>query len=451
MNCTTGQGLCIMFGIVIGMFHIHMILGNVNPPDTVRSMFMPISLCHDLKKNIENIWNELNTKSISCHFISIGEGDGAKNICNLPYAGATIVSFGMAHGSVFEIEMLKYSKNVIIVDCLVTPPDGVLYHNKCIDTVFVYSDFLLTFNLTKVNILKVDAGMFAWDIINDVVLDSMSPDVLLVDLPFLPAMDCTEFIKAQAWASLLRSKYLLVNWRRNVYGCAHCIELSYEKIRADFPGTRRCLGYTIMNEGLGGSMFQIMYGMVLAAEQSMEFCLHNSLVDPQPQHMSDYSWFTKYFDIPLCADVSKICETEMSWDHNGWTAKHVVSRWKSYYAVQHSLALQRISTSPLNRHFDNCVHVRSGDYNHIPDVNWEGKEIRIFGSDAKSFAFCSNNTCDYEDKYSVEYDFVNLANCEDVIYSRSTFCLVIHLFSPLRQHQQLHPYGSHIISPDFFY
>ena len=404
---------------------------------------------------MDNIWNAINFNSKSCSFITIGGGGGAKNVCFLPSGRSIVVSIGSTHDYAFELTALNYTHHVYIVNCKINNavPAPLTHVKQCVGSQYryMYSSMLADTGVYRIDIMKLSIGTHVWDIINDIVLHPQSPNVLLIDVHFSPAMDCGEYIKAQAWAAVLRNKYVLMNWRRNIHGCPNCIETTYHKIRnVDYFQPRHCFSFAIMNEGLGGSMLQIMLGMVTAFEANVPFCLSNSLVDPQPQHMHDYSWILKYINISLCSDIVGHCEVSKAWYHELWEQKTVIGRWKSYFKSEYTDALHRIQVSPLNANYPYCVHVRTGDYTSIPDITWEGRSILIFGGNSDlHLPACGVNNCTYVDTSSVEFDFINLANCDNIVYSISTFSILTNIFSP-KHNATAHPHVKDRTNPDFF-
>jgi len=256
---------------------------------------------------------------------------------------------------------------------------------------------------------------------------------MLIEIHLSPDMNCQDYVMAQAWRSTLSAGgYELANWRRNP-SCPHCIETTY--VRRDENERRsvsnEChLRFHIMNEGLGGSLSQIMMGMVFAAEMKMTFCLSNALIDPQLEHMNQYNWIHTYFFMRRCREyVRAECDVDMSWQDSFWSQKSVSSRLRSSYPqmlVDSAFAIQK---SAYNKRYTWCVHVRTGDLTNIPDVVWNDKDLIVFGWDGHvELDFCNErNRCTMVRDQGVESDFVNIATCKHSIVSDSSFAVTAGL------------------------
>ena len=98
----------------------------------------------------------------------------------------------------------------------------------------------------------------------------------------------------------------------------------------------------------------------------------------------------------------------------------------------HKYAMNYINESKYNKHYENCVHVRTGDLREVPTVTWENKDIVVFGRDDSSIdiPFCDVNNCTFLTKGDVQSDFINLAGCKNIIYSSSSLSTVANIFSP---------------------
>jgi hypothetical protein len=236
------------------------------------------------------------------------------------------------------------------------------------------------------------------------------------------------------------------NWRRQ-YGRINCLVANYERtgptsalpLKIDFCSNCR-YRFHPFNEGLGGTISQIMYGMVAAKRQNLTFCLSSALIDPEPSHMNEYSWFQNILPLVRCHKCDGICDVDVVWSDNFWyEIKNVPLHFRNLYPEIFNDALNYLNLSALNKKFENCVHVRTGDLNEIPMVPWKNKDIMVFGEDGShSLDFCNRNNCKFVNKTNVEFDFINLAGCQNLLCSPSSLCTIANIFNPLhynRVHQ----------------
>jgi hypothetical protein len=258
------------------------------------------------------------------------------------------------------------------------------------------------------------------------------PKIIVSIIAIDPRRTCHDFLLAQIWHNVISEFYTVVHWERQ-NGNYNEVKITYHKIKPDHRVKKLgCLyEFSVMNEGLGGTISQIMTGIVLSHDLSPQykFCLTNSLADPDPTHPNDYHWLLNYMNITFCKDYVNYCDIYVSWKHDYWSTKYVVSRYKTIVGNEYNNIVNRFHQSKFNDHLKFCVHIRTGDLENIPHVNWLGKSINIFGwfKDGEP-PFCEDNECIFI-KQNVEYDLINLINCENVIFSESTFSIIAQIFS----------------------
>ena len=402
------------------------------------SLMSPHDLCWYRPQHVEYIWNAINEDGIACSFTTIGIGDGSKNLCELPSSGQPVVSFGSANDWTFESQISNWTRNIYTFDCTSDDrgkPPFVTFNKKCIGEQhgYGYEQMCREMNICNDAVLKMDIEWGEWDVIGEICRSKYRPAMMLIEIHLSPDMNCQDYVMAQAWRSTLSAGgYELANWRRNP-SCPNCIETTY--VRRDENERRavsnEChLRFHIMNEGLGGSLSQIMMGMVFAAEMKMTFCLSNALIDPQLEHMNQYNWIHTYFFMRRCREyVRAECDVDMSWQDSFWSQKSVSSRLRSSYPqmlVDSAFAIQK---SAYNKRYTWCVHVRTGDLTNIPDVVWNDKDLIVFGWDGHvELDFCNErNRCTMVRDQGVESDFVNIATCKHSIISDSSFAVTAGL------------------------
>lgn len=413
---------------------------GMTPVAVCISPSLPFTVCHNRSLHVEHIWNEVNAGSSSCAFREFGLGDERKHLCSMVDTSRyTLVSVPAPDSScLFEEQLSQRVQSTIVIssssrNCSSMPNTSYVsglpseLSNKTVDVLAA-----LSVNLV---ILSVSYPYLAWDVI-EYVLRLPAPTILLIRLHMSLSMDCSDYIKAQVWRQLLQGRYELMNWRRS-YHAKHWIETTYmsEKSLQHPQHAHGCMyRYKVMNEGLGGLMSQVMLGMVLAHETRLLFCLSNSLVCPDPTHSSDYSWILKYISIPFCKHFSPLaCDVNAQWEsHYWWSQTNVITRFNKYFPFEMEKARKLVAHSIFNHHLQYCVHVRTGNLLSIPKVQWSSINISVFGANASDqYAFCSRNNCTFIAKVDVEFDFINLANCQNVVFSDSTFSVMAAVFSPI--------------------
>jgi hypothetical protein len=403
-------------------------------------------LCYNNNKltedyQLEKAWNEINKFSESCEFITIGSDDDKKNICKESLTTTIdVISIGSSGNWVFEKNIKPWSSKIITFDGngdIKGRPDFVEFFHKCVGSSCSLDQVFAESNFHNKVLLKIDVGYNEWNTINDVIRMKTPPDILLIKIHLDPIYDCNTYLRSQMWFKLLDKKYKLMNWRR-VINCKHCIETTYliKSHDAQTIDNNCYFKFNIINEGLGGSISQIMTGIIIANAKGKIFCLSNSLVDPDPSHMNDYSWFQKIFRIKSCpkmnyesSDCLDCCNIEEDFRTSYWHNTGVLSQFLDIKSQDILNAQDEIYESPLNKKFKFCVHIRVGDMTDIPSVDWKDLEIQIFGPNKNdNYKFCEVNRCLFHDP-DVIYDFVNLATCEHLISSYSTFPVLANIFN----------------------
>ena len=430
-----------------------------------------LKTCINSSLHVENIWNEIIEDSSSCSFTTHGTNDTARNLCN-DFVFNHVVS--LKHDSEFDFETsVSALSNVVILTTnasrssrspsAILPLFGTQTAEEWVNFTWtsVYNEDVRAAsldrgeithhafeakmaqhwvhrNMHRRTVVNIDVAGEEWSIIDSIVNSRHKPLVLMVRLNMSPSMGCQDFVKAQLWRHKLKLVYELRNWKRTKK--PNVVDLVYV-LRQGRPPPKcsHCrLKFKAMSEGLGGIVSQVMYGMVLAAERKppMPFCLANSLVDPEPSHMTDYTWFREYLPIPMCGQCLSSCDVEEAWRHDSWQQRDIVSRFKRLYPQLYEDAVTKLKRSKLtDPSLTHCVHIRSGDLQSIPNVTWSGQQVTVFGGreqEVAQYDFCRRNVCRFVVKQDPEYDLVNLANCPAVVASESTFPAIAHIFSHLR-------------------
>ena len=202
------------------------------------------------------------------------------------------------------------------------------------------------------------------------------------------------------------------------------------------PPPRCQFRYThVSTDGFGGSFNQILNGKVTAALQGLPFCLATpvDLVDENGWHGTDNAWLRKYWDgVPRCPAVASACDVSAEHVHNDWFTPYVWRMWQLFYAEEFVRLRERLTSSPLSKRFAHCAHVRTGDTPESqPSVPVSGVQLHLFGAPHADYEFCKRNTCVLLNvSRDVEFDFVNMLNCEHLYACDSSLSITAKLLSP---------------------
>lgn len=195
------------------------------------------------------------------------------------------------------------------------------------------------------------------------------------------------------------------------------------------------LRFEHLNEGLGGTINQLLVGKVWAKLRGKKFCMSSlhDLRDPNEAngHSTDNAWLREYWHLPRCPEKSIACDFNRSFEVQDWKQPQYV--WRLYqllYPDELAELRQRLTASPFNKNFAYCAHVRTGDDSSLPSVAWSGIELHLFGTDTAEYSFCENNTCVVLEKTrDVEFDFVNMMNCHHLAACQSSLSITAKLLS----------------------
>jgi hypothetical protein len=208
-------------------------------------------------------------------------------------------------------------------------------------------------------------------------------------------------------------------------------------LSAPIPPAPRCLfRYShIATDGFGGSFNQILDGKVKAALRGLPFCLATpgDLIDLNGWHGTDNSWVRKYWDgVPRCPATVNDCDVSVEHAHADWFTPYTWRLWQLFYAEEFVRFRERLTTSPLSERFKHCAHVRNGDTPvSQPTVPVSGEVLHLFGTPSADYEFCKRNTCVLLNvSKDVEFDFVNMVNCEHLYACDSSLSITAKLLSP---------------------
>ena len=395
--------------------------------------------------SFDHIWSVISEGSEPCPIIKYGTGDEERSVCQ-NYNSEILLSLNPSGDLFFEKTMAKFQK--VYTSCA-----NIFYEKgNCNDKFTSFNDVhSLTKALQAIN--KTVALNVRIKSVKDLyplkrILEiSNNIKIMFAEICFSPPIrciinnkvykcpvNCDDYYDAYRWKNMLRNhNFTMRNWRRQ-HKSSNCIVATYERLES-FPALpcQKCrYRFHTFNEGLGGTISQAFYGLVAAAKLNLSFCLSSGLIDPDPAHMNEYSWFRRVLPFASCNECGGVCDVDVTWHNDFWSNRNVPSQFKNLYPTLHKYAMNYINESKYNKHYENCVHVRTGDLREVPTVTWENKDIVVFGRDDSSIdiPFCDVNNCTFLTKGDVQSDFINLAGCKNIIYSSSSLSTVANIFSP---------------------